>query len=124
MLGDRPIIAFVPTRDFAAARAFYEGVLGLRFLAADGFALLFDANGVRLRISKVPQFEPFPFTLLGWEVPDIAPTVEALARRGVRCETFGFPGQDETGVWTAPSGDRVAWFKDPDGNLLSVSQHA
>lgn len=102
----------------------YEGTLFLRFVHHDRFASVFDANGIMLRISKVPgAFTPFPFTLLGWQVPDIAAAVTTLAARGVSFERFGFFEQDALGVWTAPSGDKVAWFKDPAGNLLSVSEH-
>src|SRR5438105_3362043 len=122
MLGEMKIVAFVPATDDADARAFYEGVLGLRFVHHDGFAIVFDANGTMLRIAKVPgTFTPFPFTLLGWQVPDIAVAVTTLTTRGVTFERFGFFDQDTLGIWTAPSGDRVAWFKDPAGNLLSVS---
>jgi catechol 2,3-dioxygenase-like lactoylglutathione lyase family enzyme len=123
MLGSNNIVAFVPTRDAEKARAFYEGVLGLRFVKDDGFALVFDANGIMIRVAKAPEFNPLPFTLLGWEVSGIENVVRALQNKGVHCEIFGFFKQDELGIWTAPTGDRVAWFKDPDGNLLSVSQH-
>jgi len=123
MLGTKNIVAFVPTTDFDKARAFYEGVLGLRFVDDDGFALVLDANGVMLRIAKVPAFTTFPWTILGWQVADIDNDVAALRERGVEFQRYGFPGQDANGVWTAPSGDKVAWFKDPDGNTLSVSQH-
>ncbi len=98
-------------------------MLGLRFIHNDGFASVFDANGIMVRMAKVPEFKPFPFTLLGWHVTDIASAVTLLDQRGVHFERFGFFEQDALGVWTAPSGDKVAWFKDPDGNLLSVSQH-
>jgi len=123
MLGSNNIVAFVPTRDAEKARAFYEGVLGLRFVKDDGFALVFDANGIMIRVAKAPEFKPLPFTILGWQVSGIDDVVRALQNKGVHCEIFGFFKQDELGIWTAPTGDRVAWFKDPDGNLLSVSQH-
>jgi catechol 2,3-dioxygenase-like lactoylglutathione lyase family enzyme len=123
MLGTKNIVAFVPTTDFEKARSFYEGVLGLRFVNEDGFALVLDANGITIRVSKVPDFKPLPYTILGWEVSAIESDVTALGRRGVQFQHYGFPGQDALGVWTAPSGDKVAWFKDPDGNTLSVSQH-
>lgn len=124
MLGSTNIVAFVPTKDPTKARAFYEGVLGLRFVKDDGFATVLDANGIMVRVAKVPQFSPAQFTILGWEVADIGNTVRSLQEKGVHCEKFGFFEQDELGVWTAPTGDRVAWFKDPDGNMLSVSQHS
>jgi catechol 2,3-dioxygenase-like lactoylglutathione lyase family enzyme len=123
MLGTMNLIAFVPTTDYDVARSFYEGKLGLRFVTSDGFAMVLDAHGIMIRVVKVPDFTPFPWTILGWEVPDIAQAVTTLTERGVIFERFGFFEQDPLGIWTAPSGDKVAWFKDPDGNTLSVSQH-
>ena len=123
MLGTANIMAFVPTTDFDKARAFYEGILGLRYVNNDGFAMVMDANGIMIRIAKTPDFKPLPFTILGWQVSAIESTVAAMQSRGVQFERYGFMPQDEAGIWTAPSGDRVAWFKDPDGNTLSVSQH-
>jgi catechol 2,3-dioxygenase-like lactoylglutathione lyase family enzyme len=123
MLGAINIVAFVPTRDSGKARSFYEGVLGLRFVKDDGFALVLDANGITVRVAKAPEFKPAPFTILGWQVTDIEKVVTALQEKGVHFEIFGFLEQDKLGIWTAPSGDKVAWFKDPDGNVLSVSQH-
>ena len=124
MLNTSNIVAFVPTLDFDKARAFYEGVLGLRVVDNDGFAMVLDANGIMVRVAKVPpDFKPLPFTILGWQVSGIETIVPELQKRGVTFERFGFPGQDALGIWTAPSGDKVAWFKDPDGNILSVSQH-
>src|SRR5580704_15257911 len=123
MLGSTNIVAFVPIKDSDKARAFYEGVIGLRFLKDDGFALEFDANGIMVRVAKVPQFTPAPFTILGWQVNEIEKIAAELQAKGVQFERFGFFQQDELGIWTAPTGDKVAWFKDPDGNILSVSQH-
>jgi len=123
MLRETDIIAFVPTRDSEKARAFYEGVLGLRFVKDDGFALVLDANGIMVRVAKTPEFKPAPFTILGWQVSDIEKVVQSLKKKGVHFEIFGFFKQDELGIWTAPTGDKVAWFKDPDGNILSVSEH-
>ncbi len=118
------LVGFVPVTDFAKARAFYEGVLGFRVLGEDQFALSLDAFGTRIRASKVPQnFTPAHFTILGWEVADIEATVTQLQAGGVVFERIGFFEQDKLGIWTAPSGDKVAWFKDPDGNTLSVSSH-
>ena len=122
MLGSIDIVAFVPTKDTEKARAFYEGVLGLRFVKDDGFALVLDANGIKVRVARA-QFTPAPFTILGWQVNDIQKVVAELQGKGVRFERFGFFEQDELGIWTSPDGARVAWFKDPDGNLLSISQH-
>ena len=123
MLGATNLVAFVPINDAAKARAFYEDVLGLRFVKDDGFALVFDANGIMVRVAKVPDFKPAPFTILGWEVSNIEDAVCGLGARGVHFEAFGFLKQDELGIWTAPTGDKVAWFKDSDGNVLSLSQH-
>ena len=123
MLATSNIIAFVPTTDPERSRTFYEGTLGLRFVKDDGFALVFDANGIMVRIAKGRDFKPAPYTILGWEADDIATALPELAQKGVQFEQFGLPGQDKMGIWTAPNGDKVAWFKDPDGNMLSVSQH-
>ena len=123
MLGSIDIVAFVPTKDTEKARAFYEGVMGLRFVKDDGFALVLDANGIMVRVARAPQFSPAPFTILGWQVTDIEKIVTELQGKGVQFERFGFFEQDALGIWTAPTGDKVAWFKDPDGNILSVSQH-
>src|SRR5271154_6393344 len=123
MLGATNIIAFVPTKDPAKARSFYEGVLGLRFIKDDGFAMVLDANGIMVRVAKVPDFKPAQFTILGWQVSGIEKVAAALQKKDVHFEKFGFFEQDELGIWTAPTGDKVAWFKDPDGNILSISQH-
>ncbi|HKC23196.1 MAG TPA: VOC family protein, partial [Thermoanaerobaculia bacterium] len=98
MLGTTDIVAFVPTTDFDRARSFYEGVLGLRFVKNDGFAMVLDANGTPVRVSKVRDFTPASFTVLGWEVTGIEAAVSSLLERGVRFERFGLPGQDELGV--------------------------
>jgi catechol 2,3-dioxygenase-like lactoylglutathione lyase family enzyme len=123
MLGSTNIVAFVPTKDSEKARAFYEGVLGLRFVKDDGFALVLDANGIMIPVAKMKEFMPAQSTILGWQVAGIENVVRELQKRGVHFEIFGFFKQDELGIWTAPTGDKVAWFKDPDGNILSVSQH-
>jgi catechol 2,3-dioxygenase-like lactoylglutathione lyase family enzyme len=124
MLGSASIVAFVPTKDSVRARAFYEGVLGLRFVKDDGFAIVLDANGIMIRVAKVPPpFTPAPFTILGWQVKGIERVVTELLAKGIHFEIFGFFKQDPLGIWTAPTGDKVAWFKDPDGNILSVSEH-
>jgi len=125
MLGNTPIVAFIPTLDFDKARAFYVDVLGLGFVANDGFAMVLDANGTMIRVAKVqPDFKPAIFTILGWEVTEIEKVVAAMTAKGVVFERYGFFEQDDLGIWAAPGGAKVAWFKDPDGNTLSVSQHA
>ena len=123
MLRLKALVALIPTRDADRARAFYTDVVGLRFVQDDGFALVMDFNGSMVRIAKVGDYQPFPFTLLGWEVDDIASAVKALTAKGAAIERYSFLEQDDAGVWNAPGGAKVAWFKDPDGNLLSVSQH-
>jgi len=123
MLGSIPLVAFVPITDSQKARAFYEGVLGLKFVKDDGFALVLDANGIVIRAAKMKEFTPAQFTILGWQVSDVESVVRGLAEKGVHFEVFGFFKQDGLGIWTSPTGDKVAWFKDPDGNTLSVSQH-
>jgi catechol 2,3-dioxygenase-like lactoylglutathione lyase family enzyme len=116
------VIAFVPTVDFGPAQAFYEATLGLSLLAKDDVALLFESGGARIRVALVGTFTPAAFTILGWRVPDLVPAVAALAGRGVKFERYPGMKQDATGVWQAPSGAKVAWFKDPDGNVLSLSE--
>jgi predicted enzyme related to lactoylglutathione lyase len=123
MLSDNSIMAFVPTKDSARARAFYEDVLGLRFLIDDGFAVVMQAKENKVRIVKMKDFTPAPYTILGWEVPDITSAVQELTRRGVVFSRYSSVPQDELGIWTTPDASRVAWFNDPDGNVLSVSQH-
>ncbi len=124
MLATSNLIAFIPTKDAARSRAFYEGTLGLHFVEDDNFALVMDANGTMIRIARVGDFTPFPFTILGWEVPDIEAAVAGLTAKGVQFNRYGFPEQSPSGVWTAPGGAaKVAWFPDPDGNTLSLSQH-
>jgi catechol 2,3-dioxygenase-like lactoylglutathione lyase family enzyme len=124
ILGSSKIVGFVGVRDAERARTFYRDTLGLRLVSEDGFALTFDANGTMLRVSLVREVVAAPYTVLGWEVDDIAAKAKALMAAGVNLERYeNFLKQDESGIWTAPGGTRVAWFKDPDGNLLSLSQH-
>ena len=124
MLSTNPLIAFIPSNDAARARTFYEETLGLRFVSDDDFAIVMDANGTMLRIARVGDFTPFPFTLLGWQVDDIEAAVAAMAAKGVEFSRYPFLKQSANGIWTAPEGAaKVAWFLDPDGNTLSISQH-
>ena len=116
------LIAFVSTTDADRARTFYGSVLGLRLVNDDDFALMFDANGTPLRITKVESLSPAPFMVLGWEVADIAQTAARLRECGVAFERYAGMAQDEHGIWLAPGGARVAWFKDPEGNLLSITE--
>lgn len=116
------MVAFVAVTDADRARAFYRDTLGLRLVGEDGFALVFEQRGTLLRATLVREATPARYTVLGWEAEDIVATVEALQAAGVRMERFAGMAQDERGVWTSPDGSRVAWFRDPDGNVLSVSQ--
>jgi catechol 2,3-dioxygenase-like lactoylglutathione lyase family enzyme len=118
------VVTFLLTQNPEAATRFYRDTLGLKYLRDDGFALVFDLKGVMLRIGKVPSFTPLPSTVLGWEARDIGATVAELAKKGVTFERYPKMNHDAQGICTFPNGGRVAWFKDPDGNVLSISQHA
>jgi catechol 2,3-dioxygenase-like lactoylglutathione lyase family enzyme len=118
------VVTFLLTQNPDAATTFYRDTLGLSYLHDDGYALVFDMNGVMLRISKVPKFAPAKHTVLGWATSDINLVLAGLVEKGVSFEHYPNMGQDEHGVCTFPGGDKVAWFKDPDGNVLSISQHA
>jgi catechol 2,3-dioxygenase-like lactoylglutathione lyase family enzyme len=118
------IVTFLLTQAPDASLTFYRDTLGLAFLRDDGFALVFQSGAVTLRIGKVPSHTPQQHTVLGWEVEDLAASVAELSARGVAFERYPNMGQDEQGIATFPNGDKVAWFKDPDGNVLSLSQHA
>ena len=121
MLDSASVIGFVPTKDFRRAMSFYGATVGLRFVAEDDFALVFESAGTKIRIVKVDDFTPHAFTILGWQVDDIQESVASLSERGVTFERYPWMQQDASAIWTAPGGVRVAWFKDPDGNVLSVS---
>jgi catechol 2,3-dioxygenase-like lactoylglutathione lyase family enzyme len=122
MLADARLVAFVPVTDVAAARAFYQGTLGLSVLEETPFALVLAANGTMVRVTPVPELRPQPFTIVGWQVDDLAATVDELTARGVPFHRYDGMDQSATGIWTTPSGDLVAWFADPDGNTLSLTQ--
>lgn len=123
MLTSGKIVGFVPTRNSEQARAFYEGKLGLEFVNEDQFALVLRAGPNMVRLAKGANFTPAQYTILGWEVADITSVARWLKERGVVLEHYPFVQDHELGIWTAPNGDKVAWFKDPDGNVLSISQH-
>jgi catechol 2,3-dioxygenase-like lactoylglutathione lyase family enzyme len=124
MLGEYELVAFVPTTDLERARAFYEGVLGLPLVEESPIACVVRAGRTTVRVTLVDALTPAPWTVLGWSVPAIDAAVLALRDRGVAFEVFAGMDQDELGVWTAPGGARVAWFKDPDGNVLSLTEPA
>ena len=123
MLARERITAFIATAQPARAAAFSRDTLGLRKVSEDDFALVFDANGIELRVQKVERLTPQPFTVFGWQVGDVEAVVDALAAKAVRFERYPGLAQDARGIWASPSGARVAWFHDPDGNLLSVAQY-
>ncbi len=122
MLESCDLVAFVGAADLDRARAFYEGVLGLAVTERTDFACVFDSGGTMLRVTAVPAVAQPGYTVLGWRVPDITAVVRELAARGVTVLRFDGMHQDEDGIWTTPGGDRVAWFADPDGNTLSLTQ--
>ncbi len=105
------LIGFIPTRNADAARVFYEQTLGLRFVADDGFALVFASGGNMLRVVRAGEFTPAPYTILGWESTDLEQDVREFTQRGVAFERFSFLPQDDAGIWTTPSGDKVAGSK-------------
>ncbi len=123
MLGSGKMVGFVPIQNYDKARAFYEGKLGFEFVSLDQYALVMSVGGHKIRMTKIPNFKPLQGTILGWEVDDIESTATWLRDRGVDLEKYPFAQDRELGIWTAPNGDKVAWFKDPDGNILSVSEH-
>lgn len=124
MLGSGALVAFVGVSDLGRAREFYGDTLGLSLRDEAPFALVADVGGTLLRITAVGQPIVAPYTVLGWQVADIASVVDGLVTRGIRFTRYDGMGQDERGVWTAPDGTKVAWFLDPDGNNVSLSESA
>src|SRR5271155_4666433 len=123
-LAKHDIVGFVSIVDVPRAKEFYRDTLGLPLLYEEPpFALVFDAHGIMLRLGMAKELPPAHGTVLGWQVPDIAVAVKDLGEAGVAFERYSFMKQDELGVWTTPTGAKVAWFKDPDGNTLSISEH-
>ncbi len=122
MLADKKLKAFVPTVKPVEAKIFYQDLLGLTLLSEDNFALEFDANGTCFRVIIVPELKPQLFTVAGWDIDDISSTAFGLSSRGVIFEKYAQLEQDALGIWTSPNGSKVAWFKDPDGNVLSISE--
>jgi len=121
-LGLQKLIAFVATRDPNPAKAFYRDTLDLKLVSEDQFALVFEAAGTMLRVTTVQELAPAKYTILGWQVSDIIGVAKRLRKKGVNFEHYPGMKQDEIGIWNSPSGARVAWFKDPDGNTLSITQ--
>lgn len=122
-LTDAKAVAFILVRDRTAAKAFYSDTLGLRLVSEDDFAAVYDLGGTTMRLTTVEGHEPGPHTVLGWQVSDIRATVAELSARGVRFAVYEGFGQDELCIWTAPDGSaKVAWFHDPEGNNLSLTE--
>jgi len=123
-LADQSIIGFVATSDPDRAKKFYRDMLGLRLVSEElPFALVFDAHGTMLRVSIVKKVSAAGYTVLGWQVPNLVVAAKALQQTGVQFERYPGMEQDDFGIWSSPGGGKVAWFKDPDGNTLSISQH-
>ena len=124
MIASGDVIAFAPTADPDRACAFYRDVLGLALVERNAFASVFDANGTMLRVTTVQRVDPRPYTVLGWMVDDLEAALGELAGAGIEPLRYDGLEQDAAGVWTAPSGGRIAWFRDPDGNTLSLTQRS
>ena len=125
-LSNNQPIGFIPTANADAARAFYEGTLGLHFHSDDRFAMVFrlgPAHGTMLRVVRTGAFTPAPYTIFGWESDNLESCIDELSAQGVTFERYGFFEQDDRAIWHAPGGAKVTWFKDPDGNTLSISFH-
>ncbi|MBS1798267.1 MAG: VOC family protein [Acidobacteria bacterium] len=122
MLAQCDLMGFIPITDAKRARAFYIDKLRLQFVSDDQFALVVRANGNDIRLAHMKTVTPAPYTICGWKVPDIETAAKTLTTSGVSFEKYPFV-EDPSGIWTAPGGARIAWFKDPDGNILSISQH-
>lgn len=123
MLGSATVVALVGTVKPEISRAFYADTLGLKFISDDSFAMVFEGKNARIRVSRVPGVTPAAYAVLAFQVDDIGKAVDGLTAKGVIFARFGFFVQDARGIWSAPDGTKVAWFHDPDLNLLSVVQH-
>src|SRR5437870_5235064 len=121
MLASGKMVGFIPTEEYAKARAFCDAKLGFEFVSLAIFALAMGVGGHMIRIVKIPNFTPLQGTILGWQVENIASVAAWLRDRGVPPEKYPFAQDQTLGIWTTPDGSKVAWFKDPDGNILSIS---
>jgi catechol 2,3-dioxygenase-like lactoylglutathione lyase family enzyme len=122
MLANETLKTFVPTLKPQEAKVFYRDTLGLKLLNEDNYGLEFDSGGKLLRVIVVPELKPHTFTILGWNVKDIEASIRSLNDKGIFCEKYDFIPQNDLGIWISPNGTSVAWFKDPDENILSLSQ--
>ena len=123
MLASAKLMGFLFTKDYDQSRSFFETKLGFQFVSLDQFALVMKIGETSIRISRIPNFVPAQGTVMGWQVQDIEAVVDWLTARGVTFEKYPFVQDQQRGIWSTPNGDKVAWFKDPDGNILGVSQH-
>lgn len=123
MLTEPKITAFLPTVKPKESKQFYRSTLGLKLVSEDVYALEFEGSGVSLRITTVESFIPHPFTVLGFKIKEIVAQVKTLNNKGVKFERFNYFEQDDLGIWTSPSQAKIAWFKDPDGNLISLTEY-
>src|SRR5450631_1544112 len=114
-------MAFIPVRDLSAAQSFYGVPLGLRVAEEGPYAVVLDAGGTMLRLTQVDDLQPQPFTIAGWRVLDMGKSIDTLSARGVAFIRYEGMDQDAKGIWSTPGGDQVAWFKDLDGNTLSLT---
>lgn len=124
MLAAQPLLAFIPVLDLDVATSFYGGVLGLEVVEASPYAAVLDAGGTSVRLTLVDGLRPQPFTIAGWQVSDLAATIDAISANGVEFLRYDGMDQDERGIWSTPGGDQIAWFTDPDGNTLSLTRFA
>lgn len=124
MLSQPRIKAFLPTVKPELSKQFFLNILGLKLISEDDYAIEFIGKGASLRITVVDKFEPHSFTVLGFQVDDIDSDVKSLIKQKINFERYSSHEQDDLGIWTSPSNARIAWFKDPDGNLLSLTQYA
>lgn len=122
MLSNEKLKAFIPTKNTENAKSFYRDTLGLKLVSENSFAMEFDSNGTKIRITKVLELEPHSFTVLGWDVENIVSTVKFLNEKNINFLRYDTLLQDELGIWVSPDGTKVAWFRDPDGNILSISE--
>lgn len=119
-------IAFIPTQEPEAARKFYEQTVGLKFVTDNDFAIVFRVGPepqAMLRIVRARGFSPALYTIFGWEVENVEQSVDELLGKGIQFLRYGHFEQDARNIWNAPDGSRIAWFQDPDGNTLSISEH-
>ena len=123
MISGSKVIGFIPIQNAERALSFYRDVLGLQFVSDDSFAIVMESNGTMIRLVRMEKFTPAPYTILGWQVQDIEHAVKELADKGLLFQRYSSLQQNKDGIWTAPGDAKVAWFHDPDGNILSLSQH-